>query len=266
MLTGKTPFFASTLDQRFSFSLYVPTCHSFDGPQLPLLVIIHGIRRQTDQYLDNLGDLCERHRLVLLVPLFPAGIIDPHDTANYNTLVYKGIRFDTILLSMIDQAGNLWRVRTDKVFLHGFSAGGQFAHRFTYLHPERLSAVSIGAPGRITPPDLSQKWPAGLGNIEQVFGLSNRPDFKRMSRIPVQFIVGENDTKGSQVEQVRMPNAAEVEAGKSRVERIRWLRKSWEAVGIQSDLTIVDGVGHDGIKCWPHVEEWLKDHLPVEWM
>ncbi|KAL0570786.1 hypothetical protein V5O48_011170 [Marasmius crinis-equi] len=265
MLTGKTPFFASTLDQRFSFSLYVPTCHSFSGPPLPLLVIVHGNRRQTDKYLDKVKDLCERHRLILLCPLFPAGIPDPHDVTNYHSVLYKRIRFDTILLSMIEQAGQIWRLRTDKFFLHGFSGGGQFAHRFAYLHPERIVALSVGAPGRITLPDTNIQWPAGLGNLSVKFGVSDRPDFNRMTRIPIQFIVGEKDVDRSQVELLRKADDIEGE-GKDRVENIRTLQKAWKAVGIPSDLTVVPNVGHDGMKCWPHVQEWLEEHLPIEVM
>ncbi|KAF9256521.1 alpha/beta-hydrolase [Marasmius fiardii PR-910] len=266
ILTGKTPSFASTMDQRFSFSCYVPQCHSFNGPTLPLLVIIHGTRRQTGRYIDKLKDFCETHSVVLLCPLFPAGIIDYVDVHNYKNILYKDIRFDTILLSMIDQASQIWRINTDQFFLHGFSGGGQFAHRFMYLHPERIAGVSIGAPGRITPPDTSKPWPAGVGNISELFSpLENpRPDFDRMARVPVQFIVGEKDTDVSWVELVKDPNEAEIEAGKTRIERLRWLKKAWEAVGISSELTVVPKVAHEGVKCLPELEVWLKKHLKTE--
>ncbi|KAG7094330.1 hypothetical protein E1B28_007929 [Marasmius oreades] len=265
MLTRKTPSIASTMDQRFSFSAYVPECHSFDGPSLPLLVVIHGTRRQTERYVNKLEHFCELHGVILLCPLFPAGIIESDDLNNYKDILYKDIRFDSILLSMIHQASRIWRIETDKFFLHGFSGGGQFTHRFMYLHPERIAAVSIGAPGRFTPPDLCKPWPAGVGNISELFGpfKSERPDFEQMSRVPVQFIVGEKDTDVSMLESIKDPNDAEKEAGKTRVERIRWLKKAWEAVGISSELTVVPKVAHDGIKCLPGVESWLKNHLPT---
>jgi poly(3-hydroxybutyrate) depolymerase len=85
-----------------------------------------------------------------LAPLFPSGIIDPSDEDNYKFIKYHDIRFDHVLLAMIDEVAIKYRVNKDRFLLHGFSGGGQFVHRFFYLHPKRLMGVSIGAPGRIT--------------------------------------------------------------------------------------------------------------------
>jgi len=254
-LSGKTPFFASTFDQRFSFALHVPRSHSFRGPTLPLLVVIHGTRRQTSGYINKLQDFSDKHECIILCPLFPAGIIDPSDIHNYKTILYKDIRFDLVLLSMIDQAAAIWRIKTDRFFLHGFSGGGQFAHRFMYLHPERLAAVSIGAPGHITPPATDKPWPAGLADLSGVFGISDAPNFDAMARIPVQLVVGENDLDTSSI--MKNTNDAESEAGGTRVDRIKWLKKAFEKRGIASDLVIVPNVGHEGMKCLPAVEAWF---------
>jgi pimeloyl-ACP methyl ester carboxylesterase len=226
-----------------------------------LLVVVHGTGRQTGGYLRGLKEFSEEHNCAVLCPLFPAGIVDPDDLHNYKAVVYKDIRFDLILLSMIDQAAQTWRLRTDKFFLRGFSGGGQFAHRFFYLHPERIAGVSIGAPGRLTPPDTTKPWPAGLSNICNIFGVFNAPNFHHMARVPVQFIVGEKDVDTSLLETVKEPNAAEKEAGKTRVERIRWLKAALESKGVTSELKVVRGVGHDGLKCLGGVEEWLGPHV-----
>ena len=45
-----------------------------------------------------------------------------------------------------------------RFLLHGFSGGGQFVHRFGYLHADRLAGLSIGAPGRITYLDPDRPW------------------------------------------------------------------------------------------------------------
>jgi len=61
------------------------------------------------------------------------------------------MRFDLLLLAMLDEVADFWPgIQTEKVYMMGFSRGGQFIHRFLLLHPERLYAVSIGAPGRPT--------------------------------------------------------------------------------------------------------------------
>ena len=256
-LIGQTPFFSSTIDQRFSFGLYVPKCHSFDGPDLPVLVIIHGTRRQIGNYFTKLKDFSEKHRCVIFCPLFPAGTTNPEDIHNYKTILYKDIRFDLILLSMLDQATKIWRLKVDRFFMHGFSGGGQFVQRFFYLHPNRLVAVSIGAPGRITPPDNTQMWPAGLSDVHGLFGISNVPDFQTMARVPVQMVVGANDRDTSMLETIKSPNSAEQEAGETRVERLNWLRRAWKDKGVIADMTLVPGVAHNGLRCLPAVEEWI---------
>lgn len=260
MLTGAVPAFASTYDPRFSFSLYVPKAHSFEAnsPRLPLFIIIHGTRRTTEGYLTKLKSFSETHKCIVMCPLFPAGIIDPTDINNYKELLYEGIRFDRVLLSMIEQVGKVWRVQTDKVFLHGFSGGGQFVHRFFYLYPDRIAAVSIGAPGRITPPSTHPEhtWPTGLADVYNIFGVQP-PNFTTMAHIPIQMVVGGDDTDTSMLKAVKVPNWAEKQAGETRIERIKWLRDSWVQKGLNVDFVLVPGVAHNGMQVLGHAEAWM---------
>ena len=55
-----------------------------------------------------------------------------------------------MILSMIDELAGRFPIDTDKIYLYGWSGGGQFVHRFLYVHLERLVAVVIGASGRPT--------------------------------------------------------------------------------------------------------------------
>jgi predicted esterase len=268
-LSGRTPFFASTYDQRFSFGLYVPKSHTFTGPPLTLLIVVHGNGRQTGGYLKQLQKFCDNNSVILMTPLFPAGIIDPNDWGNYKEILYRPraeleskevIRFDEVLWNMVEQAAESWRIKTDKVYLHGFSAGGQFAHRMLYLHPERFLGVSIGAPGRITSPSSDYAWPGGLKDVEQVFGLKGAPDFEQIRKVSVQFIVGEKDLDTGLLD-LAEPNDAEKEAGKTRPERIKWLKKALEEKGVTSELVETPGLGHEGLKMIPTLEEWLARQL-----
>ncbi|KAF7289446.1 Diacylglycerol o-acyltransferase [Mycena chlorophos] len=193
MLSGKTPFFACTADQRFSFCMYIPSVHKFETEShLPLLVAVHGTRRNVGGLISHLKAFSEEQGIAVLCPLFPAGIIDPTDVHNYKNVLYRDIRFDEVLFAMLDQAAGIWRVNTSKFFLHGFSGGGQFAHRFLYLHPQRLLGVSIGAPGSITRPQRDVNWPQGVADIERVFGQSI--DWDAVKAVSVQVLVGEKDT------------------------------------------------------------------------
>ncbi|KAJ7230644.1 poly hydrolase [Mycena pura] len=254
LLSGKTPVFACTEDPRFSFSLYIPSAHSFDGPRIPLLVAVHGLKRNTGGYINNLKDFSERHGIAVLCPLFPAGIIEPSDVHNYKDVLYRGIRYDRVLLAMLTQAHGVWRIETARFFLHGFSAGGQFAHRFLYLHAHRLRGISIGSPGSITRPSARDAaWPAGLGDVEEVFGVA--PDWEAIAGVPMQVLVGERDTETEGI-------ARDDRAGRTRFERAHVLHAEFARCGVRAcEITIVRGVGHDGIKCLSAVEAWLAPLL-----
>ncbi|KZT22587.1 hypothetical protein NEOLEDRAFT_1137829 [Neolentinus lepideus HHB14362 ss-1] len=258
IMTGKTPALACAIDQRFSFTAYIPKCHKFDGPELPLLVLVHGATRNS--HMGTMLDFAEECGCVILAPLFPCGIIALTELHNYRTLVYRGIRFDQILLSMIEQASCIWRIRTDKFFLHGFSAGGQFCHRFFYLYPQLLLGVSIGAPGSITLPRKDRPWPEGIADITQVFDIKSTcggdhvPNFAAMAKVPLQFVVGERDIETSALSDNLGP---EVAGGGNRINRITALRDAWKEVGINGVLDIVPGVGHEGGKVTPKVQHFL---------
>jgi len=262
LVSGTTPAFASTLDPRFSFQLQIPTGHNFNLTEpLPVLVCIHGTQRRTESFLTSLKDFADKHNIIIMAPLFPGGIEDPYDINNYKTVLYRDIRFDLILISMLEQASIIWRLRKDKFFIHGFSGGGQFVHRFLYLHPERLLGASIGAPGRFTPPDTSKSWPEGLADVPHLFKIT--PDFAAIARVPVQFVVGSKDVNPALLRAVKTTTAAEAEAGETRVERIEFLKHAFDELGVQSELTLVDGVGHEGTKCLPHVAKWLAPLVPA---
>lgn len=139
-----------------------------------------------------------------------------------------------------------------RFYLHGYSGGGQFAHRFLYLHPARLRGVSIGAPGSITHPTRARSWPGGIGDAEKMFG--SEPDFALIAEVPVQILVGEKDTETGMLSRDDV-------AGATRVERAKYLHSKLVERGVSATLSIVPDVAHDGNKCLPTVESWLSGLL-----
>ncbi|MGH9173262.1 MAG: hypothetical protein ACRD1H_02830, partial [Vicinamibacterales bacterium] len=93
------------------------------------------------------GTFAEEHAYLVLSPAFDY-------QSGFQLLGVGGpVRHDLLLLRMLDDVARDGLVSTDRVSLFGYSAGGQFAHRFLYLHSERLDQVAIGAPGGVTLPD-----------------------------------------------------------------------------------------------------------------
>lgn len=260
-LSGKTTVFAARDDQRFSYCLYLP---ERDTPA-PLIVSVHGTERGHVRYRDAFVELGEEHGCAVLAPLFPAGIGDPNDLHNYKFIEYGDIRFDQVLLNIVSEVGERFNVDTRRFYLHGFSGGGQFTHRFFYLHPDRLAAASIGAPGRVTLLDSAQPWWLGTGGFAEKFG--QELDLERMKSVPIQMVIGEQDVETWEINNPGHSNwmdGAE-RAGRTRVERLRALRDSYQEAGITVQFDVVPDVAHEGAGVLPAVKKFfaerlLKDH------
>jgi dienelactone hydrolase len=261
---GHTALFASQYDQRFSYCLYVPKSFREEGENTyPLAVIMHGSRRDAQAYRDRFADWAEEAQVVLLAPLFPGGIIVPGDVSNYRFMEWHGIRFDQVLLAMIDEVTPVYRLRSERFLLHGFSAGGHFAHRFFYLHPQRLAGVSIGAPGIVTLLDQEHDFWVGVRDLEARFGIA--PNIPAMREVPVQMVVGGDDTETWEIsippDHPRWMPGAEL-AGPHRLARMTALRDSFERNGISVQLDVVPGVAHSHVGVVDAVEAFFQQMRP----
>jgi len=258
MSRGGTPTFASKFDQRLSFTMYVPRTLDLTDPA-PLIVLQHGTARTALRYRDSMRPFADEHGAIILAPTFPAGLVDPYDLHNYKFIEYEGIRFDLALLSMIDEVAERYNIQKNKIYLHGYSGGGQFVHRFLYLHPERLAAVSIGAPGRITELDDTKKWWLGTQGMKEKFGIE--PDIDAIRQVPVHMVVGGEDTSTNEINNPGESNwmdGAEL-TGNTRIERLQTLQRNYEGHGISTKLDIVPGVAHDGTAVLPVVGEFFAN-------
>jgi pimeloyl-ACP methyl ester carboxylesterase len=252
--SGPTAYFALQSDQRFSYCMYVPSAHLTATTPLPLMVVVHGTNRTAERYRDEFRAFAEEHDCVVLCPLFPGGILEPGDLNGFKRLKFHELRYDHVLLDIIAEVGERYRVRTDRFWLQGFSGGGQFAHRFAYLHAERLAAVSIGAPGRITRIDPDVPWWLGTADLGEVFG--RELDLPELRRVAVQMVVGGEDTDTWEIQEPGIDAG-----GDTRIERITTLRDNWTANGIDVRLDVVPGVKHSGRGILPAAQHFLSATL-----
>ncbi|MBB6466704.1 pimeloyl-ACP methyl ester carboxylesterase [Aminobacter lissarensis] len=256
---GATPFFACQMDQRFSYCLHVPEGYSeTDAKIYNLAVIVHGTGRTATWYRDRFADFADNNDCIILAPLFPVGIIEPGELSNYKRIDFHGIRYDHILLSMVDEVCAKYRVRDDGFLMYGYSGGGQFCQRFFMLHPQRLRAVSIGAPGVVTLLNADYDWWVGVRDIEQRFG--HRINLEAMRRVEVQTVIGSEDT---QTWEITIPrdsklwmDGAELQ-GENRLDRIEALAGSFEAGGIRVRRNVVSGIAHSPFDMAGPAEEFF---------
>ena len=250
--TGYFGFQACRLDRRFSYGVYVPRGYTLArAADYKILVVVHGSERAPEVARELCVDLAEETRRIVLAPLFPVAVTEDEETHNYIFLKYRDIRFDQVLLAMVDELGRRFGVSGDKFWLAGFSGGGQFAHRFMYLHAARLSAVSVGAPGIVNTLSESQDWFVGIRDVHTQFGQD--VDLRGMQCLPVQIVVGAEDVESDIV--IAPPNALYMDgvndSGLTRVERARYLHQLMQAAGVDASLDIVPGAAH----CAAHVQD-----------
>lgn len=259
-MEGATPFFACAAAPRFPYCLYVPRRRS--AAPAPLLVAVHGSDRRPEALRDLCAPLADRTGAVVLLPLFPIGSTAPDDEPGYKFGLFRGLRYDHALLAMIEDAAARLPLATRRFALAGYSGGGQFALRFLMLQPQRLSAVSIGAPGYVTLLDEALPWWSGIGGFADLFG--HVPDLEAMRRVAVHLVVGDEDTE---TEVLRVPQehplwvrGAEA-AGPTRIARIEALAASLRAAGIAARLDRVPGIGHSAEGTFAPVEAFLEPLL-----
>lgn len=114
-------------------------------------------------------------------------------------------RLDLQLLAMIDDARRRLAAEgvraEERVLMHGHSAAGMFVNRFVLLHPGRVKAASIGAPGGWPTLPVAEhggrtlRYPVGVADLR---ALAGRPfDRARARAVPLFFFLGADDTNDS---------------------------------------------------------------------
>lgn len=242
---GRMPFRACKFDRRFSYCLYVPERLAGSvGASPRLLVSVHGSERSPETARELFVELAEELNTVVLAPLFPMALTSEEEMHNYLFLEHAGIRFDRVLLAMVDEVAEQFHLQAKRLWLAGFSGGGQFAHRFAYLHASRLEAVSIGAPGIVNSLDQSKDWFLGIRDVQERFGRA--VDWNGLRALKAQVVVGAEDT--SEEILIEPPNSLYApgvnDAGPTRVARSRFLHEELVKAGVDCRLDIVPGAMH----------------------
>lgn len=292
-MIGKIPRKAVISEPRVSYSLYIPPeqykdtlrAQANDASQatlrkLSLLVFIHGTLRD-DSYVERgLIPFAESTPCAIMAPLFPAGLDSPTDLDSYKLLRSPTLRSDLALLDMLNEVAHRWPgIDTTKFFLMGYSGGAQFAHRFLYLYPERLAAVSIGAPGSVTILDHSTSWPAGIADVQELFGI--RLDKSLIKQVKIQLVVGDADVEvhggkefwtwlqkfkaaagtdllSSAQQKMELNKVPNREIVQNRLGTLKTLQALWREDGIDAQLDIVEGAKHESLKCQSHSLNFLQ--------
>jgi len=172
-------------DKKQKYFLYIP---SGGGRDKPVFVTVHGVKRMAKEHATEFASFAEHYGVVLVAPLFPKDRF-----RDYQRLGRKGRgkRADHALNSIIAEVGFLTRANIDKLYMFGYSGGGQFVHRYSLAYPERTARIVVAAAGWYTFPDSDVNYPRG---VKKAKGLDNiRFDPVGFLSVPICVVVGKRD-------------------------------------------------------------------------
>lgn len=225
-------------DPKLSYYLYVP-----EGEIKGVWVTVHGVSVNAYSHISMLAPFAKKGGFILAAPIF-----SKEDCLDYNIFgkAESGFRSDKKFMEIMAEVGAGCGVPTEKIYLMGYSGGGQFCHRFIMNYPDRVKAAIICSPGNYTFPTWAAEYPYGLTGMEECLGTTY--DEKAFLSLPIFVNVGSEDV-------LRTANLLQREdidrdQGYTRVERAeRWFRAveaRTKELGITADhrIEILQGVGH----------------------
>lgn len=262
---GPTALFASKADPRFHYCLYVPP-QVGRGAKVDLLVAVHGTTRTSFlEFRDGFAEFGRWNDVAVLCPVFPVGVRGDGARSGYKYMQEGDIRYDRVLLDMVAETAAKYGQDWSRFAVFGYSGGGHFAHRMAILHPDKLWAASIGAPGSVTLLDPTRDWWVGIRDLKARFGI----DFDRaaLAKVPVQMVVGDADLETWEI--THQPGSAywmegANDAGRTRPERLKALAESFRAAGVDVQLDILPGISHDRMKVLGKVKDFLAGVLAAK--
>lgn len=225
-------------DPRQVYYLYVPERLEENAR---ILVTVHGISRNAREHAERFAPYARRQGVVLVAPRFGRKRFP-----RYQCLAPDrgGRRPDAVLEEVVAEVRDLLGLRDSRLYLFGFSGGGQFVQRYVMAHPRRVERAVIGAAGWYTFPDPARRYPYGTRARD---GRSPRIDPAYLG-VPVSVVVGDRDVKRDAA--LNRSAAIDRQQGSNRLERGRnWIAAMREAareagLGTTYEFRTLAGAGH----------------------
>lgn len=234
------------------------------GADSPIVFVMHGVKRNGEDYRNGWQPHARQHGFVLVVPEFSEAEFPGDAGYNFgNTVDAQGklrpphewaFNFVEPIFDEVRAACGSTRPR---YFLYGHSAGAQFVHRFVYFVPEARAESLIAAnAGWYTLPDLMLDFPYGLRGSPV-----SEPALRRALERPLVVLLGTADTDPNHPHLRRTPEA--MAQGPHRFARGEFFhaagRRQAEALGTTFgwQLAPAPGVAHSNAGMARHAVERL---------
>lgn len=241
MPTGSSLHLVSRSRPPLEYHLYLPERQTETGR---VLVSVHGVSRNAAEHVELFRELAERHSVTLIAPVF-----NTRTFRDYQRLGRQGVgpRADLALIRLLNEIAMHTGIDTGKVDLFGFSGGAQFAHRFTFVHTQRVRRLALGAAGWYTMPNRSLSYPHGAADALGLQGARLNP--AAAARLRTLVMVGDLDNREDD-EDLNRAKVIMRTQGRHRIERARAWTNAMNRIALQGgssaavDMMMLPGVAH----------------------
>jgi cyanophycinase len=253
MPVGKSRFVLSLRDKTLNVFTYRPS----DYTKGPLLVILHGVNRNAEDYRDNAITLGDRFKALVIAPEFTL--------AQFPTEAYQrgGITRDGQVQAKEDwtfqylvevvKAVKAGEGRADlPYYLVGHSAGGQILNRLAAFLPGGVKRIVAANPGTLIFPTREMPFQFGFGNLPEA--LSDDAWLKNYLAAPLTLYLGTADTGLANLD----VSPLAMKQGATRIERGRACFAMGKALAEAQGwpfgwrLVEAEGVGHSSADMFAH--------------
>ena len=202
-------------DKKQKYFLYIP---SRGGSGKPVFVTVHGVKRMAVEHAVEFSAFAELYDVVLVAPLFPK-----KQFCDYQRLGRqgRGNRADRALHRILNDVSSLTGANINKLYMFGYSGGGQFVHRYAMANPRHAVRIVVAAAGWYTFPDTEVNYPRG---VKKAKGLQDiRFDPSQFLSVPTCVVVGDRDVHRNH--ELNKSARIDRQQGITRLERgKRWIR------------------------------------------
>lgn len=232
-------------DPKQEYFLYVPRDA---GAGASVFITVHGVKRMAREHAHEFSSFAEHYGVVLVAPLFPKDRFGDFQRLGRKG---KGKRADHALNRIIAEVGSFTSANTDKLYMFGYSGGGQFVHRYAMAYPENTARIVVAASGWYTFPDSKVSYPRGIKKAKGLHNISFDP--ARFLSIPSCVIVGKRDVHRNI--ELNKSKRIDCQQGPTRLERGRaWIHAmecaaKAENLDTEYDFQVLPGCNHSFMKC-----------------
>ncbi len=231
------------------------------GPDTPVVMVMHGVRRNGDDYRDAWLEIAEACSVLVVAPQFARESFPGADGYNLGGLAIApaGSRAFDAIEPAFDHIRERFDLDAEGYAIFGHSAGSQVVHRYMMFTPDTRVTQAVAAnAGWYTLPDDSASWPYGM----EAAPADPLPAAELLKR-PVTLLLGDadNDPDAPFLRQTPEANAQgphRFARGHFMMERIERLADA-EGVSPAWSIGVVPGVGHDNARMAGPALNYLLD-------